>query len=634
MYISTNADPDTNAPLISSGDGLRHWEIYKGITADGGANWTWTPITSNSTVDNIRPIIADSATGERPLIWLRGTYTTYTNYDLNVVALLPFAPGLNHWKNPGGGDWNTAANWNIAVPNGAGASAYFGVGPTPPSASSTITVSGTRTVGSLTIGHSTFSYNLAPGVGGVLSLNNGAGIPASITTTAGSHNIGVPLSLTTSGVNITTDNSSTLTLAGSINGSGGLSKNGTGALILSGNSTYTGATTINTGTLHVTGSVASTSAINFNNATNGVLRVSSTNALGSATINIASSGGAIGPSTRFELTGNITLPNSIALAPRNNSSVSIQNLSGNNTLSGPINIGVGGTQARIQSDAPAGALTLSGPITTTATSDRFLYLQGAGNGNVTGTISDNASNPAGKVNLIKEGPGTWTLSAANTYTGATTVSAGTLIIGQSSRTSSSLSVANGAKAAMTPNGNNTLQVNALTIGSTGALDLADNDLVVNSGNFNTIWNLVIQGVGNTTGITSSSSDGSQILALFDNALVGSSTWNGAPIAPVAVVGKYTYFGDMNIDGQVTGDDYTVIDANLNTTPATGLEWLSGDANLDGIVTGDDYTVIDANLGLGAGSPLAPSRIETTVPEPTALGTMLLAGALLARRRTR
>ena len=77
----------------------------------------------------------------------------------------------------------------------------------------------------------------------------------------------------------------------------------------------------------------------------------------------------------------------------------------------------------------------------------------------------------------------------------------------------------------------------------------------------------------------------------------------------AIVGKYTFFGDVNFDGQVTGDDYTVIDANLSTDPAPGLEWLSGDANLDGIITGDDYTVIDANLGLGVGNPLAPAELQ-------------------------
>jgi hypothetical protein len=89
---------------------------------------------------------------------------------------------------------------------------------------------------------------------------------------------------------------------------------------------------------------------------------------------------------------------------------------------------------------------------------------------------------------------------------------------------------------------------------------------------------------------------------------------------------------MNIDGQVTGDDYTVIDASLNTDPVPGLEWLSGDANLDGIVTGDDYTVIDANLGLGAGMPLASSRINPTpVPDPAALSVLLLPFALPRRR---
>jgi hypothetical protein len=58
----------------------------------------------------------------------------------------------------------------------------------------------------------------------------------------------------------------------------------------------------------------------------------------------------------------------------------------------------------------------------------------------------------------------------------------------------------------------------------------------------------------------------------------------------------------------------VIDANLDTSPPAGLAWLSGDMNLDGSVTGDDYTVIDANLGLGQGNPLtsmnAPSRPQS------------------------
>ena len=80
VYISTNIDPQTNAPLGNH-------EIYKGITNDNGVAWTWTPITQNSTVDNLRPIIPKWSNGTA-LMWLRGTYNSYTNYDLSVVGLV------------------------------------------------------------------------------------------------------------------------------------------------------------------------------------------------------------------------------------------------------------------------------------------------------------------------------------------------------------------------------------------------------------------------------------------------------------------------------------------------------------------------------------------------------------------
>jgi hypothetical protein len=173
-----------------------------------------------------------------------------------------------------------------------------------------------------------------------------------------------------------------------------------------------------------------------------------------------------------------------------------------------------------------------------------------------------------------------------------------------------LTVGTGSRVNVGANGSRTLFADTLSITGTGDLDLNDNDLVVNNGNFATIRALVLQGFGNPSGpgISSSTSNGSQILALFDNALVGLGTWNGQPIGANAIVGKYTYFGDVNLDGQVTGDDYTVIDSNLNTTPPAGYAWLSGDANLDGIVTGDDYTTIDSNLNLGVGNPLGASSV--------------------------
>lgn len=90
VIISTDADPVCGAPLISKADGRRHWEIFQGRSADGN-NWQWTPITSNSSADNLRPIIPiwPDANGNRIVLWLRGAFRSYTDYDLDVVALLP-----------------------------------------------------------------------------------------------------------------------------------------------------------------------------------------------------------------------------------------------------------------------------------------------------------------------------------------------------------------------------------------------------------------------------------------------------------------------------------------------------------------------------------------------------------------
>jgi len=88
LYISTDADPITGEPLLSRSDGRRHYEIFEGRTADRGATWSWTPITRDSTADNIRPIAPARKGGPSILLWLRGTYMSYTKYDLDVVGII------------------------------------------------------------------------------------------------------------------------------------------------------------------------------------------------------------------------------------------------------------------------------------------------------------------------------------------------------------------------------------------------------------------------------------------------------------------------------------------------------------------------------------------------------------------
>jgi len=88
VYISTNAHPRIGKPLISAADRLRHWEIFRGRTPDGGRSWEWTPLTRDSKADNIRPLVPYPDKERTAVLWLRGTYTTYTNYALEVVGLI------------------------------------------------------------------------------------------------------------------------------------------------------------------------------------------------------------------------------------------------------------------------------------------------------------------------------------------------------------------------------------------------------------------------------------------------------------------------------------------------------------------------------------------------------------------
>ena len=73
---------------MSSADGKRHWEIFRAVTPDGGATWTFSALTRNSTQDNLRPLIPTGGDGQQKvLLWLHGTYTAYTSYQQQIMML-------------------------------------------------------------------------------------------------------------------------------------------------------------------------------------------------------------------------------------------------------------------------------------------------------------------------------------------------------------------------------------------------------------------------------------------------------------------------------------------------------------------------------------------------------------------
>jgi hypothetical protein len=87
LYIATDAanpldlTTTTNVPLGS------HYELWKGVTLDGGLTFNWQPITTNSIVDNLRPYIPRRFGGEPCVLWFEGTYTTYTSFNCSLVGL-------------------------------------------------------------------------------------------------------------------------------------------------------------------------------------------------------------------------------------------------------------------------------------------------------------------------------------------------------------------------------------------------------------------------------------------------------------------------------------------------------------------------------------------------------------------
>jgi len=81
VFISTDVDPSTGEAL----GGLH--EIYRAKIGldDNRSDIQWEAVTQNSKVRNIRPVVLRDG-ARRVILWNRGRFTTYTDYDLNTVG--------------------------------------------------------------------------------------------------------------------------------------------------------------------------------------------------------------------------------------------------------------------------------------------------------------------------------------------------------------------------------------------------------------------------------------------------------------------------------------------------------------------------------------------------------------------
>jgi autotransporter-associated beta strand protein len=111
LVMSSKIDPRSDTTT-------NKYELYKGVTSNFGANWTWSAITENSTVDNVRPIIPEWNGLNTALTWMRGTFSTYTSWTTEVVGI-SYAdqdPKALLWRGSGPGvdawDVNTSSHWD------------------------------------------------------------------------------------------------------------------------------------------------------------------------------------------------------------------------------------------------------------------------------------------------------------------------------------------------------------------------------------------------------------------------------------------------------------------------------------------------------------------------------------------
>jgi hypothetical protein len=222
--------------------------------------------------------------------------------------------------------------------------------------------------------------------------------------------------------------------------------------------------------------------------------------------------------------------------------------------------------------------------------------------------------------------------ASSDYVGAmNVVGEDAAVLFDDSQKIAALGITDGGFAQMLPRGEGTptsggvsriLRVKSLDMISSsvisGVLDLTDNDLLVDyaagpsplgtasAGVYDGYTGLVQSGMNagawDGAGINTSAYDDRDAMTglgivdasdVLDFGAGTTATYRGETVDNTTIIVKYTYLGDANLDGQITGDDYSGIDLSILIPGAFG--YFNGDFNYDGLVTGDDDSTIDFNI---------------------------------------
>ncbi|OLL27507.1 hypothetical protein BTH42_32205 [Burkholderia sp. SRS-W-2-2016] len=504
------------------------------------------------------------------------------------------------------GTFDTAGNAATISGQIAGAGGLIKTGDGTLTPIGTNTYSGGTTIQQGTLAISTDGNLGATSGGFTFNSNNQGTAPAlqflaDVVTSAGR-----TVTLATTGTVDTQGNAATL--SGPVTGGGALVKAGTGTLTLSGANTYTGGTLLNAGTL----------------------TVGNNSALGTNTLAMAN-----GTTLSFASADNFVVGNNISLTGTGN----VTPPSGTQqTLSGTISDGTSAA-GRLAMQGP-GTLVLTGGDTytggTTISAGTLQLGNGGTSGSIVGDVTDNSvlsfnrnndlqvdGTISGTGSVAQIGTGRTILTAANTYTGGTTISAGTLQLGNGG--------ASGSIAGdVTDNGvlafdrSNDLQFDG-TISGTGS--------VAQTGSGRSILTAVNPYTGGTT-----VSHGT--LVVGDPAHTGAALSGGGPIevAPGATLGGYgTVTGNVTNDGTVSAGNATpgfstaaigtfTVNGNLLNEASVNLasDPIVGNVlHVTGNYAGGTAATVTMNTLINPGGPLANQLTDRLLVEGNTSGTTLV-----------
>src|SRR6056300_764896 len=453
------------------------------------------------------------------------------------------------------------------------------------------------------------------------------------------------ITLSTGGGTINTNTGTTLTYGGVIDGSTAFTKSGDGTLLISGTQTYTGATTISAGTLQLG---ASNLIVNSSTmAVNGTLDLNDYNETfadlsGNGSVDLGS-----GTLTTIQYNSTTYSGGITGTGDLNKQGGGILTLSGSTDFTGGITIQVGtiklGANNVIADTNPItfadsdifvdkSTLDLNDFTDTVGTvtgnySDAKIFLGSGGltinqatgtDTSFTGIISEDGT-------FTKSGAGTVTLTNANTYTGLTTISQGTLILDRAGTTTTGSVIKD--TAAVTVNGgilnlaDDTETVGVLTL-TDGSLTGSGNAITGSSISINTgatdsmTVSAILAGSGN---LTKSESGSAELSAA--NIYSGSTTINAGTVVVSGTLLSRTITNSSTLTVSGALDDLTEISNsgtyNVNETDTIKSVSGSGDiaiANSKTLTTGDnDNDTISGDIS-GDGGILK-----------TGIGTLTLSG---------